>query len=281
VRAKRLDGLRELLEAADVAHARARALERDPVRFARRYSEREDIEVAGVLAAMCAYGRVDLFAPVVARVLAHADARGGPARLAREFSGEDADALADVQYRWNHPADFHVLLRLLGEVQRRHGGVGALFRPGSASESLGGAIAALRALVPPPMSRGVRSWLPSPEDGSACKRWLMLMRWMVRRDEVDLGVWGHLSPRDLVIPLDTHTGRITRFLGLTRRTRADWRAAEEVTARLARLDPDDPVRYDFALAHLGISGGCRGFRDVRVCPACPIQAACRAPRQRS
>jgi uncharacterized protein (TIGR02757 family) len=228
---------------------------------------------------MCAYGRVDLFAPVVERVLAHADARGGPAALARTWGDADARALHDVQYRWNHPADFHALFALLGRVLAERGSVGALFVSGPARESLSGAIDALRARGPAAPSRGLRTWLPSPRDGSACKRWLMLLRWMVRRDEVDPGGWTHLSPGDLVIPLDTHTGRISRLLGLTRRANADWAAAEEVTQALGRLDPADPVRFDFALAHLGISGGCRGSWVAPVCGACAVAAACRVGRR--
>ncbi len=231
-----------------------------------------------MLAAMCAYGRVDLYGPVLERILAHADLRGGPATLATTFRSDDADALAEVRYRWNPPEDFQALLRLLGGVLRDHGSIGALFVPGPLAESLAGAIDVLRAR-PERRDANLRAWLPSPRDGSACKRWLMLLRWMVRRDDVDLGVWTHLSPRDLVLPLDTHTGRISRFLGLSNRATADWRMAEEVTRALARLEPDDPVRFDFALAHLGISGGCKGYRHVTICAACPVTSVCRAPAE--
>ena len=270
--------LRGLLLAADTPERRARALTRDPVRFPRRYEERADIEVAAVLAAMCAYGRVDLYGPVLERLLTHADLRGGPATLATTFHEDDARALAEVRYRWNPPEDFHALLRLLGGVLRDHGSIGALFVPGPLAESLAGAIDALRARRES-RAANLRAWLPSPRDGSACKRWLMLLRWMVRHDDVDMGVWTHLSPRDLVLPLDTHTGRISRFLGLSKRATADWRMAEEVTRGLARLQPDDPVRFDFALAHLGISGGCKGYRHATICPACPVTSVCRAPAE--
>ena len=104
----------------------------------------------------------------------------------------------------------------------------------------------------------------------------MLMRWMVRRESPDLGCWSHLDPADLVIPLDTHVSRISRFLGLTQRSDASWRTAEEVTTALRAFSPDDPVRYDFALAHLGISEGCLGYREVKVCSACPLEAVCTA-----
>jgi uncharacterized protein (TIGR02757 family) len=246
------------------------------VRFPRARSEPADAEITAVLAAMLAFGRVDLFLPVIARAVGHMDRFGGPAAFARDFDEVRAAALADVTYRWNRPADFVLLFRTLRTVLERHGSLGALFRPGPAATSLGGAIETLRAFAPDDAPRSFRTWLPHPREGSACKRWLMLMRWMVRRDDVDLGLWTHLSPRDLVIPLDTHVSRIARFLGLTRRTDAGWRTAEEVTAALRELDPDDPVRFDFPLAHIGISGGCLGYREPSVCAGCPIDAACRA-----
>ncbi|MEN9784740.1 MAG: hypothetical protein RLZZ299_4 [Pseudomonadota bacterium] len=273
--------LAAILAAADATTPAAARIARDPVQFPRAYRDPADIEVAAVLAAMYAYGRVDLFLPVVARILAVADAHGGPAAFVDAPDPRGLAALTGVTYRWNTPADLRMLLALLRAARARHGSLGALFpaeRP--AAESLGEAIDALRTLAPPDAPRSFRTWLPHPREGSACKRWLMLLRWMVRRDDVDLGAWPHLHPRDLVIPLDTHVGRIARLLGLTTRPNADWAAAEQVTARLRALDPDDPVRWDFALAHLGISGGCRGHHDPQVCPGCPVVTACAAGRTR-
>lgn len=97
-----------------------------------------------------------------------------------------------------------------------------------------------------------RNLLPAPRDGSACKRIMLFLRWMVRRDEVDLGAWCSLSPEELVIPLDTHVHRIALALGLTRRSSADLTAALETTEALRSFDPLDPVRFDFSLARLGI-----------------------------
>jgi uncharacterized protein (TIGR02757 family) len=264
------------LEAVARAVPADEALSRDPIRFPRRYTDPRDVEAAALLSAQLAYGRVDLFAPVIARILAIADARGGPGAFVSTFGEADAASLADVVYRWNRGPDFALLFRTLRAVWERHGSLGATFSPGPAAASLSGAIAAMKACAPAETTRGFRTWLASPDDGSACKRWLMLMRWMVRKDGVDLGLWSHLSPRDLVIPLDTHVMRLSRFLGLTKRNDAGWRTAEEVTAALRRLDPDDPVRFDFALAHLGISGACKGYRDVEVCPGCPLDAVCTA-----
>lgn len=274
-----LAALRGLLDAAAGDLPAAERIANDPVRFPRRYTAPEDIEIAAVIAAMYAFGRADLFGPVVGRILDLTEAHGGPAAFTRGFDDEKARLLAGVRYRWNTPEDAMQLFTMLQSVLALHGSVGALVPGGvPASESLGALITTLRDLAPRDAPRSFRTWLAHPAEGSACKRWLMLFRWMSRHDDVDLGTWTHVRPRDLVIPLDTHVGRIARLLGLTRRPTADWRAAEEVTAVLRVLDPADPVRWDFALAHLGISSGCRGHHDVVTCPSCPIRAGCAAAR---
>jgi uncharacterized protein (TIGR02757 family) len=118
----------------------------------------------------------------------------------------------------------------------------------------------------------------------------MLMRWMGRRDEVDPGLWMSgsdlvpagrgLLPRQLIMPLDTHVGRICQFLGLTRRKSLNWKAALEVTAGLAAEFPEDPVRHDFALARIGIVDRCRGRYIEAICTRCELFGPCRAGRPR-
>jgi len=119
-------------------------------------------------------------------------------------------------------------------------------------------------------------FFPSPASGSACKRLCMYLRWMVRPDDgIDLGLWPGISPAKLVMPVDAHIQRICRYLGLTRRKQGDWRMAREITAALRKLDPVDPVKYDFSLCHLGISEGCDG-KDRLRCTDCPIATLCAA-----
>jgi uncharacterized protein (TIGR02757 family) len=125
----------------------------------------------------------------------------------------------------------------------------------------------------------MRWLLPRPADGSACKRPLLFLRWVARPDDgVDLGLWTALDPARLVVPLDTHVHRIGYWIGLTSRRTASWRTALEVTAALRALDPADPTRFDFALAHLGISRDCPGRPEPRACTPCPLRAHCRAWR---
>jgi uncharacterized protein (TIGR02757 family) len=121
----------------------------------------------------------------------------------------------------------------------------------------------------------VRAFLADPARGAACKRLNLFARWMVRPDDgVDLGLFAPARPDQLVIPLDTHVARISRYLGLTTRGTVDWRMAAEVTAALRRFCPRDPVRYDFALSRLGILNACPRRADPRRCRGCLLLPGC-------
>lgn len=253
-------------------------VERDPLRFPRRYTDPGDIEVAAAFSACLAFGRVSLFGPVTERVLGIADAHGGPAAFSNALVSNERlrPLLNGLQYRWLRDTDLYQLLRALGSAREERGSLAAYFEPGSAKETLAIAMLLLRKHLGSEVSPALKSCFPSPESGSACKRWCMFLRWMVRPGAPDLGLWTHLSPAQLVVPLDTHVFRVAGFLGLTTRATPGWIAAEEITAHLRRFDASDPVKYDFALAHLGISGQCRGFRDDAVCPGCALNPVCRA-----
>jgi uncharacterized protein (TIGR02757 family) len=129
-----------------------------------------------------------------------------------------------------------------------------------------------------PRKAGVHYFFPRPSAGSGCKRLNLFLRWMVRHDALDLGVWTRVSPAKLIVPLDTHVIRVGRCLRLTRRASPGWAMAHDITASLRTLDPDDPVKYDFALCHLGMMNAC-GFSRRQVDAQCPLRGVCR-PRVR-
>jgi Protein of unknown function (DUF2400) len=131
-----------------------------------------------------------------------------------------------------------------------------------------------------PAASPVRFLFPRPSAGSACKRWNLYLRWMVRKDEIDFGDFEFLSPRHLVIPTDTHVHRIARRLALTRRKTGDWKTAREITDALAAFDPEDPVKYDFALCRLGILEICRRSPRLSLCPECVARPACPIGKRR-
>lgn len=269
-------------------------LTQDPLHFPLRYAAPADQEVAAVLASALAFGRVSAFWPVLEQWFAWIDQRGGPSRYVDQFGAQDAAQLSPVIYRWLRGPHLALFARTLGENIRRHGRLGAQVegamraRHAHVGVALGALISSLRNTALFLSSSGdylslprpFRTLLSTPSEGSACKRWSMLMRWMVRRPEdpgPDLGLWA-LDPAKLVIPLDTHVLRLSWYLGLTRRTDGSWRTAVEVSRNLRRIHPRDPMRYDFALAHLGISGACTARWDPRVCPGCPLVTACRMAR---
>ena len=128
-----------------------------------------------------------------------------------------------------------------------------------------------------PKRAGVCYFFPRPSAGSGCKRLNLYLRWMVRRDALDLGVWRRVSPARLVVPLDTHVIRVGRCLRLTSYTSPGWRMARDITASLRRLDPLDPVKFDFSLCHLGMMNAC-GFGRAQGDTQCPLRGAC-APLQ--
>lgn len=287
----RARALRPLLEALEAGLDRAARIAADPVEFPRAYTDPADAEVAGLLAVSLAYGRADLFKPVVARILGVMGPR--PARFAEGFAAApDRDAFAGVVYRFNRPADLAALVAAIGHLRRVHGGLGARFRAlfqaggGALRPALAAFAAELRQApqVAPLLRgrglRGLRHLLPDPAGPGASKRLNLYLRWMVRGpDAVDLGLWRGVPPAALVVPLDTHVHRVARTLGLTRRLDASWRTAEEITAGLRLIDPEDPVRFDFALCHLGMSGRCPPRRDAARCGVCALLGACRAGAQ--
>ena len=127
--------------------------------------------------------------------------------------------------------------------------------------------------------RGFAYFFPRPVDGSACKRLNLYLRWMVRNDRVDFGLWPGVDPAKLVVPLDTHIIRVGTCLGLTRRRSPGWAMAREITAGLRRWDPADPVKYDFALCHLGMHNIC-GFNQTQRDQLCPLRGICRPGQRR-
>jgi uncharacterized protein (TIGR02757 family) len=262
----------------------------DPVELPRRYADPGDAEVAGLIASCLAYGRADLFKPLVERILA---AMGpSPAGFAQRFAlAPEPGAFPFATYRFNRPADVAALVAAIGHVRAVHGSLGSRFAALFREE--GGGPSALRPALErfatelreaPPTGpvlrargrRGLLHLLPDAGGSGACKRLNLYLRWMVRGpDGVDLGIWTGVPPSALLIPLDTHLLRIGGLLGLTARTDASWRTAEEITAALREIDPVDPVRFDFPLCHLGMSGGCPARRLPERCAVCDFAEECR------
>ena len=283
---RRASALREPLERLYREFAYATRVERDAIRFPHRYPDPRDREVVALLTACLAYGRVDLFSRELERIFGIMGP--SPAAFVTDFDlRRDAHAFDDFIYRFNRPRDVVAFCLAARQILERHGTLEKCFVSGDPDERgpIGPALERFaRAFLDADLdqvfprgriSRGYRHLFPLPSVGGPCKRLQLFLRWMIRRERPDFGLWTSLSPARLLIPLDTHIENMSRAIGLTRRRSRNWRMAEEITARLARLDPDDPVKYDFSLCHTRMAGDCRDRRDPVVCPPCGLRVVCR------
>jgi uncharacterized protein (TIGR02757 family) len=272
--AERLERVRGRLDALLASHDAVARVDADPVGFVHA-ADPGDREVVALLAASLAFGNVVAIRRSVGRALERLGP--GPAKTVGAASTRDLERrFQGFVHRVWRGGDVARMLARAGRVRREHGSLGAAFgahlaATGDLRESLARLSDSLRG---PDPSRGLAHLVPDPRAGSACKRPLLFLRWMIRRpDGVDLGLWD-APPALLVIPVDTHVQRIARNLGLTRRRDASWRTAEEITATLRRFDPEDPVKYDFAICHLGVSRKCPSRRDPVLCADCVLRSAC-------
>jgi uncharacterized protein (TIGR02757 family) len=259
----------------------------DPISFCHRFPDPPDREVAGLIASSFAYGNVKI---IIRNLEAIFSAIGPhPRRFVERFNPDKGLRLfSGFRHRFNDGRDLCALLVAIRTMVEKAGSIGEYFLkahdPAAAdtSSSLTSFSAGVLALdyssvfgTPAiPADSSFPFLFPSPASGSACKRLCMYLRWMARpADGIDLGLWHGVAPAQLVIPVDAHVLRIGRYLGLTSRRQADWKTAQEITGALRRLDPDDPVKYDFALAHLGISEGC-GKASRIACLTCDVAVLC-------
>ena len=281
--------LRPFLDRLAARYGGAELLASDPLSMVHRFEDPLDQEVAAVLAAGLAYGRVDT---ILASVGAAVERMGGrPHAFVRGFEPRrDARRFDGFVHRFNTGRDLALLCLGLRQVYEAHGSLGAFFEAGydATHPHVGPALTdytrRFLALDLRPLSatralgagEGVRWFFASPADGSACKRLNLQLRWMVRRDGLDLGLWRGVDPAHLVMPLDTHVARICGYLGLTARRTVGWPMALEVTEALRALDPADPTRYDWAICRLGILSHCPRRRDAERCAGCTLLPVCRA-----
>jgi len=251
----------------------------DPIEFPHRYNNPRDVEVSAFIASSLAYGKVELFKSVVEKILSIMGP--SPYEFLLEFRLKKQEKLFEgIKYRFNENEDLIALIFILHKILISNRSLENIFRKYYQPDSrtieggLTGFIAALLEINTSPVygkdikPAGLRQLFPSPVNGSACKRANLFLRWMVRDKDIDFGIWKGIPKKKLVIPLDTHIARISRCLGFTERKSQDWKMAVEITEALKKIDPEDPLKYDFALCHHGISGICKGMRESTECKGC-------------
>lgn len=249
------DTLREvfLRETFDRFH-RPEYISPDPLEFVYLYGDPLDREIVGLVASALAYGRVAQVLKSVDKVL------GKMGRSPRAFLGNTQEpdlreAFRGFRHRFTTERELVDLFVGIQGVLRRHGSLQACFLSGlrAGDDTVRSALCAfVSELSVHENGGGYNSLIPVPDKNSACKRLHLYLRWMVRSDAIDPGVWADVSPEMLIVPLDTHMFRTCRSLGMTTRSQADGKTALEITSAFREIEPDDPVKYDFSLTRIGI-----------------------------
>jgi uncharacterized protein (TIGR02757 family) len=260
--------LKATLDAVYAAYHHPSYLHLDPVQYVHGFSGIPNREIAGLLCSALAYGRVEQIRKSIEKVLritgddiSHFAAAVPLREKIKQFSS--------IKHRFNNGTDIAVLLECCACAVRRYGSLETLFLKGlkepddTIKPALDKFVLFLRAVagkIHKNRSSSMYFFFPRPSSGSTCKRLNMFLRWMVRKnDGIDLGVWTGVPASKLIMPVDTHIAAMAAGMGITKRKTVDWVMAEEITATMRTMYPDDPVRCDFSLCRAGMID----FRKIR------------------
>lgn len=245
--------LKDFLDQKAVQYNNPKFIVFDPIQIPHRFSKKEDIEIAGFLAATIAWGNRKSIINSATKMMAQLD--DAPFDFIQNATEDEISKLDGVVHRTFNPIDFRYFIKALQHLYVNHNGLEGIFKTASNSDSLHAGIHHLKQVffeIPHP--KRTQKHLADPMRGSAAKRIHMFLRWMVRNDQngVDFGIWKSIKPAQLSCPLDVHTGNVARSLGLLTRKQNDLKAVVELDTTLRKMDPIDPVKYDFALFGLGV-----------------------------
>ena len=243
----------ELLEERALRYNHPDFIATDPIQIPHRYGQKENIEIAGFLAASIAWGQRVTIIKNALRLMEGMD--NDPYFFLLHTGPEDWESLRSFKHRTLNGEDCLFFLRSLKNIYEQHGGLEAVFTRGyQYGHSIEAALRYFRnVFFEVDFADRSQKQVANVEKGASAKRLNMFLRWMVRRDNagVDFGLWSQIPMSALMLPLDVHTGTQARQLGLLRRKPNDWKAVVELTEQLRQYDPEDPVKYDFALFGLG------------------------------
>ena len=245
--------LKEFLDAKVEQYNRSDFLSTDPLGIPHRFTKKEDIEISGFLTATIAWGNRKSIINNSERMMELLD--NSPFDFVMNHQEKDLENLQGFVHRTFNGEDLRYFIRSLNNIYMQHGGLENVFALKGDTTSLQMSISQFKTIFfeldhQPRTTKHVSD----PQKGSAAKRINMFLRWMVRNNNsgVDFGIWDKISPSQLSCPLDVHSGNVARKLGLIQRKQNDGKALAELDANLRRLDPHDPVKYDFALFGLGV-----------------------------
>lgn len=248
----------EFLEEKYLQYNTSDFIEDDPVKIPHEYSNINDIEIAGLFASILAWGNRKSIIKNAYSILERMD--NAPYDYISNHTDDDLKSLEGFKHRTFNSIDATTFIKSLQQIYNEHGSLGNYFQ--EQFKTLNDQSLVLSKFktdfFSDPFAIRSTKHLPDPLKGSAAKRMCMYFRWMVRKDKksVDLGIWNDLIPTSkLHLPLDVHTGNVSRSLGLLKRKQNDWKAVNEITEQLRSIDPNDPVKFDFALFGLGVNEG--------------------------
>jgi uncharacterized protein (TIGR02757 family) len=246
--------LKEFLEEKYHQYNQKFFIEHDPISIPHQFSKKEDIEIAGFLAATIAWGQRKTIISNANKLVQLMDMQPHPFIL--EHSKKDLKAFEKFVHRTFNGTDCTFFIRSLQNIYKKHKGLENVFSKGiqKDDENIQNAIGNFRKVFfETEHENRSRKHISDPDSKSSAKRLCMYLRWMVRQDNkgVDFGIWKSIDPSLLCLPLDVHTGNISRKLNLLKRKQNDWQAVEEITSVLKKFDDKDPIKYDFALFGLG------------------------------
>ncbi|MCC3216980.1 TIGR02757 family protein [Chryseobacterium sp. X308] len=229
-------------------------IENDPIQIPHRFSLKQDIEIAGFLAAMISWGNRKSIISSADKML---DIMGNsPYDFVMNYSEKDLESIQDKSiHRTFNGQDFSYFIKQFNRIYRENESLESLFKVKKTENNFLHAIERFRNGFLETEKHRSHKHISSPYKNSSAKRIIMFLRWMVRKDKrgVDFGIWENIDQKYLSIPLDVHTGNISRKLGLVSRTQNDWKTVEELDIAIRKFDEKDPAKYDFALFGLGVT----------------------------
>lgn len=250
------DELYDLLEHLHDRYNRAEFIEPDPISIPHSFSERNDREVAGFLAAAIAWGNRKAIVKSARRMMQYMDY--APADYTLNASNEELRHLQSYVHRTFNGQDFTDFILCMRHIMQKWGGIGEFFEQNYLLTGDMAKVLSLfrREFFSAQHNPHCEKHISSIDKGAACKRLNMYLRWFVRRDQrgVDFGLWEKIPMSALYLPLDVHTGNMGRALGLLKRKQNDWKSTAEITSTLRLFNAADPVRYDYSLFGAGIDG---------------------------
>jgi uncharacterized protein (TIGR02757 family) len=249
------DYVKDLLEEKVLIYNNRSFIENDPISIPHRFTRKEDIEIAGFFAATLAWGNRKSILKNAGKLMEWMD--NSPYEFVMNHSPKDLAKFEVFVHRTFNGEDCQFFIRSLKHIYLKRGGLENVFirKTDPDQPKIKASISSFRkAFLQTEHNKRSEKHISNPYRSSSAKRLCMYLRWMVRKDKkgVDFGIWDSFSPSELYLPLDIHTGNISRKLGLLKRKQNDWEAVEEITSVLRQFDPNDPVKYDFALFGLGI-----------------------------